>query len=150
MEREGGGPERDGDEKDVVAVGESKDGEIKTAKLQLTGLAQSPSGSTECKGGGKNGVANDSDLSCCPSPTDSGISSVGGAEPVAKEADCIAVVSSVDVESTGTSNGTVVATEKEDSSSSKEADGRRKKQLHVCAYCGSGETVAKSFKRCQK
>jgi hypothetical protein len=151
VKREGEG-EKDGGGKDAAPNGESKDGKVKTDKLQLSGLEQTVSGSTteaECKEGEKTGVADGSDASACPSPTDSGISSVGGAEPVAKEGDFIAVVSKVDVESTGTSNG-AVAMEKEDSSSSKDADGRRRKQLHVCACCEAAETVAKSFKRCQK
>ena len=153
VKREGEG-EKDGSGRGrgAVACGESKDGTAQIDKLQLTGLAQTPSHSTAevvGNGGEKNGMANGSDVSGCPSPTDSGIGSVGGAEPVAKEGDCITVVSSVDVELAGTNNG-AVAIEKEDSSAGKEVDGRRKKQLHMCACCGSAETVAKSFKRCQK
>ena len=71
------------------------------------------------------------DTSSCSSPTDSGIGSVGGAEPVAKEL--------VDLE---TSVGC-------DKAVAKEVDAKKRK-MHTCAQCGLAETVSKSFKRCQK
>ena len=82
------------------------------------------------------------DMSACPSPTDSGISSIGGVETVVKEF--------IELDfGGGVSDQTPVAVAKEVMSIVKEVD-TRKRKLHVCAYCGLAETVAKSFKRCQK
>ena len=107
----------------------------------------------------KTGVDDCSGGSACSSPnstTDSGISSVGGVEPVAKEDNVISEVDVLAVESLEVSNevGETSVTKEvsfvaNEESAAKEADARKRK-LHLCACCGGAETVAKSFKRCQK
>lgn len=75
------------------------------------------------------------DESICSSPlsvADSGISSIGSTEVATRD-----VLSSTDVDLTNYDQV-------------KENDGKKRKQLHHCACCGSAETVAKTFKRCQK
>lgn len=114
-------------------------------------------------GGGRDdgGVApleNGSDVSSssCLSPssiTDSGIGSVAGEEPVATDDQCIITQADLDIDldpdtvTVEESAGIDVA--KDVSTVAKEVDAKKRK-LHSCACCGCGETVPKSFKRCQK
>lgn len=108
--------------RDKQTVGNCQDGEVRDGG-----------------GGGEmeNGIDVSSSCSSPSSTTDSGIGSVVGEEPVAREDQCITRVGS---------NG---AAESNESSVAKEGD-TRKRKLHFCACCGSGETIPKSFKRCQK
>lgn len=118
-------------------------------------------------GGGRDGggrddgemtqIENGSDeSSSCLSPssvTDSGIGSVAGEEPVARDDQCLTTQADLDVcnetvevESAGINDSSVA---KDVSTVAKEMD-PKKRRLHSCACCGCGETVPKSFKRCQK
>ena len=100
---------------------------------------------------------NDSDISYCSSPnsTTESISSVGGAEPVSTEdgasVDKDTMISKEDAVAKKSDIVNKEATvEKEESAVAKEVDVRKKKRVHTCAFCGLGETMTKSFKRCQK
>lgn len=105
----------------------------------------------------------DGSSSSCLSPssiTDSGIGSVAGEEPVARDDQCIITQADLEIdldpdteiveESAGINVDKDVSTvAKEVSTVAKEVDAKKRK-LHSCACCGCGETVPKSFKRCQK
>ena len=103
---------------------------------------------------------NDSDISYCSSPnsTTESISSVGGAEPVStemsKDDSSVDKDTMISKEDAVTKKSDIVnkeaTVEKEESAVAKEVDVRKKKRVHTCAFCGLGETMTKSYKRCQK
>lgn len=101
-------------------------------------------------------LENGSDVSSssCLSPssvTDSGIGSVAEEEPVARDDQCIITQADLDLDPDTEiiEESAEIDVAKDVSTVPKEVDAKKRK-LHSCACCGCGETVPKSFKRCQK
>ena len=137
LEKEREGEQEQGVKQHKVARESVKHGEVKgeEEKVVEREKTEKVTDSQEADTEKKEGKGHVSCSSSGPSsPTDSGIGS--GVEHVAMETPSRPAKSrsSEDV-------GVVGAIGEKDS---------RRRKLHVCACCGAGETVAKSFKRCQK
>lgn len=155
--------EKCNEESDVKVVPGDGQAEVVGEKGLEVGDCQNGVFDKDRDGGGKDDgdlsqmeSGSDVSSSSCLSPssiTDSGIGSVAGDEPVAKDDQCIVSQADCDLdpvtveeELAGIDTSSVA---KDVSTVAKEVD-TKKRKLHSCACCGCGETVPKSFKRCQK